>query len=79
MLYKSKHSWEGEFEAENDEDAVIKQIRHNMNFWGSRMCKLDTLVVYCLHKGIKNVEPIIFKLGVEGKITSPKKGYIGLK
>ena len=79
MFYRTKgRPWEGEFEAADDEEAVLKQIQHNMKWWGSEMTKLDTVIKYCLNKGIENSEAILLRLYREKKVTCPKKGFIGL-
>lgn len=70
--------WQGNFEAESDEETVIRQIIHNCNYWSSKMCKRDTLEKYCREKGVGNPAEIIDDLTRRGIVFAPKRGYVGL-
>lgn len=71
-------SWMGEFTANTDEEAVIKQIVHNIKYWKTGICKRDTLEKYCREKGIENVSEILSDLIRRGVVYTPREGYIGL-
>lgn len=70
-------AWQGTFEAETDEDLVIKQIVHNCNYWSSQMCKRETLEKYCLEKGVEDPAEVIDELTRRGIVYAPKRGYVG--
>lgn len=68
----------GTFEFKDEEDLVIKQIKHNCNFWSSDVCKRATLEKYCRAKGVQDPKAVIDQLISRGVVWTPKKGYVGL-
>jgi hypothetical protein len=70
--------WEGSFEADSDEEATLKQIQMNCDYWHSDRCKLDTVTKYLENKGIRDPEGIIEKLIKRGKLKYPRKGYVSI-
>ncbi len=73
-----RKSWMGTFTAKTDEEAVLKQIAHNIKFWKTGICKRETLETYCREKGIENVTEILRKLIRQGDVYMPREGYLGL-
>lgn len=70
--------WMGSFEVSSEEEAVIKQIVHNCNYWNSQICKRETLEKYCREKGVSNPTAILNDLIRRGIVYEPRPGYVGL-
>ena len=68
----------GIFEFKDDEELVIKQIKHNSDYWGSNMCKRETMEKYCREKGVQDPTAVVDRLIRAGVLYTPKKGYIAI-
>lgn len=68
----------GEFEYSDPVDMVLKQIRHNADYWGSLRAKRATVEKYLRAKGLENPARHIDNLIEAGLVHVPRKNYVAL-